>query len=87
MNKDTVSYVLLRVAEAESVGWKCLLEMGRKKTERKKEVGPLNLRKGELCFFQEELHEHWIKSSSRADNAGTSRSLVRGCCSWERTIL
>lgn len=38
MNKDTVSYVLLRAAEAENVGWKCLLETGRNKRELNKDV-------------------------------------------------
>lgn len=33
MNKDSVSCVSLRVAEAKNAGWKRLLEMGRKKRE------------------------------------------------------
>lgn len=39
---------------------------GRKK-KKKMSGGTLNLRKGGLCLFQQELHEHWIRSSGRAD--------------------
>lgn len=38
MNQGAVSYVLLRAAEAENVGWKCLLETGRNKRELNKDV-------------------------------------------------
>lgn len=40
---------------------------GRKENEIKMSDGTLHLRKGGLCLFQQELHECWIRSSSRAD--------------------